>query len=235
MLKLLIVNNGRGFADQLCAELGSKDIAARAIEPSNSIRENLTLEKPDAVVVALRNKEEIEFCRAIHRFPATRNLPIVLVTDRALDGPRITRQEAGANEFISKPFDPGDLIALVRGVAHRAQGCRLEVGDVVLDLAHRCAFREGRRIELQPVQLRLLQFFMERPTEVFTPRQVLGCVWGHNPKEQKQSFRRALYRLRYAMRCPDRAPVIPSTKEGGYVLLPSKRGKPAHPSSTRRP
>jgi two-component system phosphate regulon response regulator PhoB len=129
--------------------------------------------KPDVVLLdwMLPLVSGIEVCRQIRRSPASRALPIIMLTARGEEGDKIRGLNSGADDYITKPFSPSELIARVRAVIRRAKPDvsdeSLTFADVAMDLAAHRVTRNGRPIHLGPTEFRLLRFLLEHPGRVF--------------------------------------------------------------------
>jgi two-component system, OmpR family, phosphate regulon response regulator PhoB len=142
--------------------------------------------KPDVVLLdwMLPLVSGIEVCRQIRRAPASRTLPIIMLTARGEEGDRVRGLNSGADDYIVKPFSPAELIARVRAVMRRAQPASVEevlrFGDVAMDLAAHRVTRNGKPIHLGPTEFRLLRFLMQHPGRVFSREQMPDRIWGHD-------------------------------------------------------
>src|SRR5271169_6406966 len=130
--------------------------------------------KPDVVLLdwMLPLVSGIEVCRQIRRSPQSRGLPIIMLTARGEEGDKIRGLNSGADDYITKPFSPSELVARVRAVIRRSRpGAEAEVltcDDVVMDIAGHRVKRNGRDIHLGPTEFRLLRYLLEHPGRVFS-------------------------------------------------------------------
>src|SRR5688572_5110371 len=143
-------------------------------------------EKPDLVVLdwMIENLSGIEVCRRLRRAPATANLPIVMLTARAEEADRVRGLETGADDYLTKPFSPRELVARVRAVLRRLRpalsGGSLDYAGISMDTAAHKVTRRGQPIQLGPTEFRLLRHFLEHPGRVFSREQLLDAVWGRD-------------------------------------------------------
>jgi len=126
----------------------------------------------------------IEVCRQIRRKPESRDLPVIMVTARGEEGDRIRGLDTGADDYVTKPFAIGELLARIRALLRRSgpaqpQG-QLIYSDIEMDLAAHRVSRNGKAIHLGPTEFRLLRYFLEHPGRVFSREQLLNAVWGPN-------------------------------------------------------
>ena len=135
---------------------------------------------PDLVILdwMIEGVSGIEVCRRLRRRPATAHVPIIMLTARGEERDRLRGLETGADEYVTKPFSPRELLARVGAVLRRVRpalaGELLTYGDIELDAdAHRVR-RAGRPVQLGPTEFRLLRHLMENPGRVFSRERLLG-------------------------------------------------------------
>jgi two-component system, OmpR family, phosphate regulon response regulator PhoB len=164
----------------------------------------------------------IEVCRQIRRAPASRTLPIIMLTARGEEGDRVRGLNSGADDYIVKPFSPAELIARVRAVMRRAQPASVEevlrFGDVAMDLAAHRVTRNGKPIHLGPTEFRLLRFLMQHPGRVFSREQLLDRVWGHDVYIEVRTVDVHIRRLRKALNAGKAVDLIRTVRAAGYAL-----------------
>ncbi len=164
----------------------------------------------------------IEVCRQLRRKPATRNVPIIILTARAEEADRIRGLETGADDYVSKPFSTGELVARIHAVLRRVRPAladeRLACGDIEMDLAAHRVTRSGRGIRLGPTEYRLLRHLMEHPGRVFSRDQLIDAVWGHDIYVDTRTVDVHIRRLRKALNDGGQADVIRTVRSAGYGL-----------------
>ncbi|MBT5571115.1 MAG: phosphate regulon transcriptional regulator PhoB [Alphaproteobacteria bacterium] len=180
--------------------------------------------KPDIVLLdwMLPYVSGIEICRRIRRNPDTRDLPIILLTARGEEDDRIRGLEAGADDYVVKPFSPSELVARVRAVLRRTRPAfdkdSLTYADITMDLTTHRVSRNGEPIDLGPTEFRLLRFMMEHPGRVFSREQLLDSVWGHDVYIEIRTVDVHIRRLRKAMNLPGTDDLIRTVRSAGYAL-----------------
>ena len=180
--------------------------------------------KPDLVLLdwMLPNTSGLEVCRQIRRRPETRDVPVVMRTARAEESDRIRGLETGADDYITKPFSPTELVARVRAVLRRtrpvAADDRLERAGVIMDLARHRVMRDGRAIALGPTEFRLLRHFMQHPGRVFSREQLLDSVWGRDTYVEERTVDVHIRRLRKALNGEGEVDVIRTVRSAGYAF-----------------
>ena len=164
----------------------------------------------------------IEVCRQLRRKPATRNLPIIILTARAEETDRIRGLDTGADDYVSKPFSTDELVARIRAVLRRVRPAlaeeRLAFGDIEMDLAGHRVTRSGRGVQLGPTEYRLLRHLMEHPGRVFSRDQLIDAVWGHDIYVDTRTVDVHIRRLRKALNDGGQADVIRTVRSAGYGL-----------------
>jgi len=142
----------------------------------------------------------LELARRLKRDEMTRHLPVIMLTARGDEDDRVRGLESGADDYVSKPFSPRELIARIRAVLRRSgepgPDERLECEGLVLDmLAHRVT-GHGEPLDLGPTEFRLLRFFMSHPERVYSRSRLLDRVWGGNVYIEERTVDVHIRRLR---------------------------------------
>lgn len=179
---------------------------------------------PDLILLdwMLPNLSGIEICRRLRRHPETANVPIIMLTARAEEGDRIRGLDTGADDYITKPFSPRELIARIHAILRRIRpalsGQRLEYAGVILDSSSHKVTRNGQSLHLGPTEFRLLRHFMEHPSRVFSREQLLDAVWGHDVYVELRTVDVHIRRLRKALNVNGGEDVIRTVRAAGYAL-----------------
>jgi two-component system, OmpR family, phosphate regulon response regulator PhoB len=179
---------------------------------------------PDLVILdwMLPLMSGIEVCRQLRRLPETRRLPIVMLTARGEEGDKLRGLDAGADDYITKPFSPSELIARLRAVLRRARPERedetLKYQDLVMDLASHRVKRNGREVHLGPTEFRLLRHLMENQGRVFSREQLLDMVWGRDVYVEPRTVDVHIRRLRKAINNDEDNDLIRTVRAAGYAL-----------------
>ena len=172
--------------------------------------------------VMLPGLDGFEVCREIRRSHRT---PIVMLTARSDTVDVVVGLELGADDYVSKPFQPAELVARMRAVLRRVQtlegdGVR-RVGDVMIDEPAFRATLAGSELSLTATEFRLLSVFARRPGQVFTREMLLELVWGYEFLGDSRLVNVAVQRLRAKVEADPSHPVLITTVRGvGYRLEP---------------
>jgi two-component system phosphate regulon response regulator PhoB len=180
--------------------------------------------RPDLVLLdwMLPSLSGLEVCRQIRRKPATRDLPIIMVTARTEDQDAVRALDLGADDYITKPFPMDGLMARIRALLRRSgsiatKGVLAWRGIVMDQDAHRVT-RGGRALHLGPTEYRLLEFLLQHPGRVFSREQLLDAVWGRDIHVEPRTVDVHIRRLRKAVNGPGEADVIRTVRSAGYAL-----------------
>ena len=180
--------------------------------------------RPDAVLLdwMLPLVSGIEVCRQIRRAPATRSMPVIMLTARGEEGDRVRGLNSGADDYVVKPFSLSELVARLRAVIRRAQPNAdeqiLRYADVTMDLvAHRVS-RGGKPVHLGPTEFRLLRHFLQHPRRVFSREQLLDQVWSQDAEIELRTVDVHIRRLRKALNEAGAGDLLRTVRSVGYAL-----------------
>jgi two-component system phosphate regulon response regulator PhoB len=177
--------------------------------------------RPDLVILdwMIEGISGIEVCRRLRRRPATANLPIIMLTARGEENDRVRGLETGADDYLTKPFSPKELVARAGAVLRRVRPAlaaeTLDYCGIEMDLAAHRVRRNGNGIPLGPTEYRLLRHFLENPGRVFSRQQLLETVWPHSEDIELRTVDVHIRRLRLALGEPD---IIRTVRSAGYAL-----------------
>ncbi|MBT7954664.1 MAG: phosphate regulon transcriptional regulator PhoB [Rhodospirillaceae bacterium] len=181
-------------------------------------------ENPDLVILdwMLPELSGIDVCRRLRETKKFKTIPIIMLTARGEESDKISGLDAGADDYVVKPFSPSELIARVRAVLRRADPEfgeeKIEYADISLDLIAHKASRNGRAVHLGPTEYRLLQVLMERPTRVFSREQLLDLVWGREIYVEERTVDVHIRRLRKVLNEQGEEDLIRTVRRGGYAI-----------------
>lgn len=145
-----------------------------------------------------------------------------MLTARGEEGDKVRGLNSGADDYITKPFSPSELVARVRAVMRRSRPDaldeRLGFADISMDLAAHRVLRSGRPIHLGPTEFRLLRFLLEHPKRVFSREHLLDGVWGHDVYVEPRTVDVHIRRLRKALNGPGERDLVRTVRSAGYAL-----------------
>jgi two-component system phosphate regulon response regulator PhoB len=192
--------------------------ASSAGEAVTSIREEL----PDVLILdwMLPDESGISLTRRLREDERTRTLPILMLTARAMEHDKISGLEAGADDYLTKPFSPKELAARIKAVLRRRAPQLaddvVEIGGLRLDPAARRVTAGGKIIELAPTEFRLLHFFMTHPERIYSRAQVLDYVWGDHVFIEERTVDVHIRRLRKALEPSGHDRFVDTVRGSGY-------------------
>ena len=202
---ILIVDDEPAIREMIAVALEMADY--RSIEASNA-REAYTAivdHRPDLILLdwMLPETSGIELARRLKRNKDTAEIPIIMLTAKSDEDNKVQGLEVGADDYITKPFSPKELVARLKAVLRRTtpQGmdASIAVEGLVLDpVCHRVSSHENS-IPIGPTEYKLLQFFMTHPDRVYSRSQLLDLVWGGNVYVEERTVDVHIRRLRKAL------------------------------------
>ena len=181
-------------------------------------------EQPDLIVLdwMLPNVSGIEICRRLKADPATRPIPIIMLSARSEEVDRVRGLETGADDYVVKPYSVVELMARLRTQLRRTRpatmGERLSYEDIILDAAEHRVFRAGQALHLGPTEFRLLSTLMEKPGRVWTREQLLDRVWGRDIYVETRTIDVHVGRLRKALMQNGGDNPVRTVRGAGYAL-----------------
>jgi two-component system phosphate regulon response regulator PhoB len=183
---------------------------------------------PDLVILdwMMPHLSGIELCRLLRSRSDTMLLPIIILSARGEEGDRTLGLDSGADDYMSKPFSPRELVSRVKALLRRSRPAlmndTLEFEDLQLFPSRMEVHRAGQVVPLGPKEFRLLSILIERPGQVFSRAQLLDLVWGHGVYVEERTVDVHLSRLRKAINKPDGQTEMPNlirtVRGSGYAL-----------------
>jgi two-component system phosphate regulon response regulator PhoB len=224
--RLLLVEDDASLAELLEYRFEREGYDVRVTGDGDEALELAADETPDLVILdwMIEGTSGIEVCRRLRRDKATARVPIIMLTAREAEDDRVRGLETGADDYLTKPFSPRELLARVAAVLRRVRpalaGETLEVGDLRLDpVAHRVE-RRGNPLRLGPTEFRLLRHFMENPQRVFSRAQLLDAVWGQESDISERTVDVHIRRLRMAIALEGVEDPVRTFRSAGYAIEP---------------
>ena len=221
---ILIVEDEPAIAELVALHCKHAGFAVQLAHAAMDARDIVDETLPDLVVLdwMLPDKAGIDFARELRKDERTRDLPILMLTARATEDDKVRGLEVGADDYVTKPFSPKELIARIKALLRRAapdaSDAVLEVAGLRLDpAAHRVL---GHEIELKmgPTEFRLLRFLMSRPDRVMTRQALLDGVWGDHVYIEERTVDVHVRRLRLALEPSGHDALVETVRGGGYRL-----------------
>ena len=223
---ILIVEDEPSIAELIAVNLSHEGFlpvrAFQADQAAMLMKEVL----PDLIVLdwMLPGKSGIQFAKDLRSNERTKDIPIIFLTARAEEMDKISGLDAGADDYLTKPFSPKELVARIRAVLRRKSP---QLTDDVLEMnalrldptTHRVTFQQGDeiiKIDLGPTEFRLLRFLMANPERVHSRGQLLDKVWGDNVFVEERTVDVHIKRLRSALAPVGCETMIETVRGSGY-------------------
>jgi two-component system phosphate regulon response regulator PhoB len=222
--RLLLVEDDAALTDLLKWHFEREDFDIEHTADGEDALLRATESPPDIILLdwMIEGLSGIEVCRRLRRTPGTRNVPIIMLTGRGEEADRVRGLETGADDYVTKPFSPRELVARVKAVLRRVRpalaGELLHYADLEMDIVSHKVKRGGKTIPLGPTEYRLLRHFLEHPGRVFTRERLLDAVWGRDKEIEIRTVDVHIRRLRQAINLEGRPELIRTVRSAGYAL-----------------
>jgi two-component system, OmpR family, phosphate regulon response regulator PhoB len=221
---VLVVEDEASLATMLRYNLEKQGFRVEEATDGQEALTRIAEAAPDLVLLdwMLPAMSGIEVCRQIRRRPATRDLPVIMVTARTDEQDAVRGLNTGADDYIAKPFNMDALLARMRALLRRsgavpAKG-QLEFHDLKMDLAVHRVSRNGRAVHLGPTEFRLLEFFLQHPRRVFSREELLDAVWGPDIHVEPRTVDVHIRRLRKSINGEGELDIVRTVRAAGYAL-----------------
>jgi two-component system phosphate regulon response regulator PhoB len=161
----------------------------------------------------------LEFARYLKKESTTRDIPIIMLTARGDENDRIQGLESGADDYVTKPFSPRELIARINAVFRRIMSEKdevIELGGIKMDNAAHRVTMDGKNLKLGPTEYKMLHFFITHPERVYERSQLLDRVWGGNVYIEERTVDVHIRRLRKALAEHQGEHLVQTVRGAGY-------------------
>ena len=227
---VLIVDDEFAIRDMLRMALEIADFSVIEAEDTQRAYTMIVDERPDIVLLdwMLPGGSGLELLRRLKRNDTTRELPVIMLTAKTAEDNIIQGLDVGADDYMTKPFAPRELIARIRALLRRSGGAgandKMQVAQLVLDGESRRIFLGEDPVDMGPTEFKLLEFFMSHPERAYTRSQLLDQVWGANVYVEERTVDVHIRRLRKALQTgeADYSQLIQTVRGTGYRF--SSRG-----------
>jgi two-component system phosphate regulon response regulator PhoB len=219
--KILIVEDEPAIREMIAFHLARAGYETIEASDCREAREQLADNRPDLALVdwMLPDSSGLELTRMLKRDPNYEDLAIIMLTARAEERDKVSGLEGGADDYVTKPFSPRELVARIQAVLRRAGAADDEVvsaGLLQLDAAGHRVLAAGAEIRLGPTEYRLLHFLMTHPERVYSRAQLLDRVWGANVYVEERTVDVHVRRLRKALSDAQADNYIQTVRGAGY-------------------
>ncbi len=220
--QILIVEDEKPIRDMIAFGLRRAGFDVREAEDCAAARASIADFRPDLLLVdwMLPDQSGLELTRAVKRNKETADLPVIMLTARAEEQDKVAGLEGGADDYVTKPFSPRELLARIQAVLRRSastgSGEAIEAGTLRIDTASHRVTVGDESVPLGPTEYRLLQFFMEHPERVYARGQLLDRVWGGNVYVEERTVDVHIRRLRKALEPYGCDGLVQTVRGSGY-------------------
>ena len=226
MKRILIIEDDRDIIELVRYNLVNEGFQVSAASDGTAGLASLKKSPPDILLLDLMlpRLSGLEICKEIRRDSALNRLPILMLTARGEEADRVVGLEMGADDYVTKPFSPRELVARVRALLRRTDPAgdsqrSIAVGKLLIDPAAYRVAREGKPLTLSTLEFRLLYYLAARPNRVFTRDQLLDAVWGTERFVTPRSVDVYVRRLREKIEADPENPAHLKTVRGaGYLF-----------------
>jgi two-component system, OmpR family, phosphate regulon response regulator PhoB len=220
--KILVVEDEQPIREMVAFALKRAGFEVIEAEDFRSARAQIADRRPDLLLIdwMLPDTSGLELTRLVKREPATRDLPIIMLTARATESDKVAGLDGGADDYLCKPFSPRELLARINAVLRRTGATpadeAVELGGLSLDRGSHRVSAGDREVSLGPTEYRMLEFFMTHPERVYSRAQLLDRIWGGNVYVEERTIDVHIRRLRKALEDVDLSHLVQTLRGSGY-------------------
>ncbi|MGB2897628.1 MAG: response regulator transcription factor [Candidatus Acidiferrum sp.] len=226
MKRILIIEDDRDIVELVRYNLANEGYQVSAAHDGSTGLSTLKKTPPDLLLLDLMlpKLSGLEICREVRRDDSLNRLPILMLTARGEEADRVVGLEMGADDYVTKPFSPRELLARVKALLRRAEPPSdtprvIEIGKLAIDPASYRVSHSGKPVPLSTLEFRLLYYLASRPNRVFTRDQLLDAVWGTDRFVTPRSVDVYVRRLREKIESDPENPAHLKTVRGaGYLF-----------------
>lgn len=226
---ILLVEDEPGIQELLKLNLGQAGHQVTAANDAEGALQYLKTTLPDVILLdwMLPGMSGIDLCRRLRADKRYQPVPIIMLTARGEEQDRVAGLDTGADDYITKPFSPRELVSRIRAVLRRRAPQMteepVEIAGLRLDPASHRVSGNGQALELGPTEFRLLHFFMTHPERVYTRSQLLDQVWGDDVFVEERTVDVHIRRLRLALQASGHDALVQTVRGAGYRFRRSGR------------
>ena len=221
--KILIIEDEKAVREMLCFTLKNNGFEILEAEDSNSALDALKENEINLILLdwMLPGKQGIEISRIIRSSSEIKDIPIIMLTAKSDESDKVLGLESGADDYVTKPFSPKELVARIKALLRRTAPQKdmevVKYGNITLNpMTHKVTDGDSN-VELGPTEFKLLHFFMTHPERVFSRSQLLDLVWGRNIYVEERTVDVHILRLRKSF-VSDSSKYIQTVRGAGYRM-----------------
>ena len=221
--KILVIEDEQAVREMLFYALNKADFEVREAATGEIAIDILKKYNIDLILLdwMLPGQAGIEISKKLRSMPETKNIPIIMLTAKSDESDKVLGLESGADDYITKPFSPKELVARIKALLRRTAPQKdmevVKYGNITLNpMTHKVTDGENN-VELGPTEFKLLHFFMTHPERVFSRSQLLDLVWGRNIYIEERTVDVHILRLRKSF-VSDSSKCIQTVRGAGYRM-----------------
>lgn len=221
-LNILVVEDEDAIREMLMMVLEQSDFQVIVVASAEKALLALAEKLPDLILLdwMLPGISGVELARRLKKDDGYSDLPIILLTARGEEEDKVRGLEIGADDYITKPFSPKELIARIRAVTRRSNNSsgskQISMGDLILDTEQHRLTIAGKTLDVSPTEFKLMHFFMMNPEKVYSRSQLLDQVWGRSVYIEERTVDVHIRRLRKILSEYGREEVVQTVRGFGY-------------------
>jgi len=222
MLTILIVDDDPAIREMVRLALTGGGYEVQEAGNTLDARQSIVRQAPDLILLdwMLPGQSGFEFARALQRDATHKQIPVIMLTARGQEEDKVAALEAGADDYVAKPFSISELLARIKAVLRRTNrdsGTEiLEAGTLRLDPATHRVSINNTPLELAPMEYQLLQFFMTHPERVYSRGQLIDRVWGTSIRVEERTIDVHIRRLRKSLEPSGHDRLVQTVRSAGY-------------------
>ena len=220
--RILVVDDEHAIREMICLALDEAGFECQDANNAHRAEEIIQQQYPDVILLdwMMPGISGIDFARKLRRNKDTCNIPIIMLTAKSEESDMIRGLESGVDDYLKKPFSTNELLARIHSLLRRSQtqdtNSLLSDGGLSLDTSSHRVKGGDKKIELGPIEFKLLRFFMENPERVYSREQLLNQVWGDNIYVEERTVDVHIRRLRKALEPSEHNNLIQTVRGSGY-------------------
>jgi len=224
-VNVLVVDDESAIREMIRFALSKSGMAVQCAASGKEALVKINQKSPDILLLdwMMPNMSGPELTRRLRKNPVTDNIPIIMLTARISEDDKVAGLNAGADDYIIKPFSPRELIARINAVLRRADpggsDGKISVGDITLDTESRQVFLNQKPAHIGPTEYRLLEFFMTHVNRAYSRTQLLDHVWGTNVYLEERTVDVHIRRLRKILEVAKLDHYIQTVRSHGYRFV----------------
>jgi two-component system phosphate regulon response regulator PhoB len=228
---ILVVEDESAISSIVKYNLKKEGFNVEVIEDGAEALDFINKNKPDLILLdwMLPSLSGIDICKSVRSNTDTSNIPIIMLTAKSEEANKLSGLERGADDYITKPFSPAELIARIKAILRRIRpafsGKIVSFEDIVIDTQAHMVTRNNKELNLSPIEFKILQVLIENPGKVFSRDALMDKIWGSEVYVGARTIDVHITRLRKILleASTDEYDVIKTIRLAGYTIRSRKK------------